>query len=322
MGKTDNRLYIVMYHYIRDLKNTRYPDIRGLELSIFRRQLDYFEQFFHVVTMEEVMEAVNGSGRLPENAMLLTFDDGYIDNYLLALPLLMEHHMQGSFFIPGKILEERVLLDVNKLHFILATARTGELFQDLLDRMEWYRESGLIHNTEQELMTKYLAAGRFDDRETVFIKRMLQMVLPEQIRNQITSELFKKYVGVPENILANELYMNYDQVRMLKKMEMFIGFHGYDHYWLAELPVEDMRRDIRKGIDVIGEFIDDKNWVINYPYGNYNEAVYNCAAGLGANLGLTTEVRVACPGRDMPMTLPRLDCNDFLPGSNQWKYLL
>ncbi len=70
-----------------------------------------------------------------------------------------------------------------------------------------------------------------------------------------------------------------------------------------------MRRDIRKGIDVIGEFIDDKNWVINYPYGNYNEAVYTCAAGLGANLGLTTEVRVACPGRDMPMTLPRLDCN-------------
>ena len=52
--------------------------------------------------MEEVIEAVKEEKRLPEKALLLTFDDGYLDNYTVALPLLLERGLQGSFFVPAK----------------------------------------------------------------------------------------------------------------------------------------------------------------------------------------------------------------------------
>ena len=95
-----NQLHIVMYHYIRDLKHSRYPEIKGLDAALFRRQIEYLKTNFQIVTMEEVIAACFGEMDLPEKAMLLTFDDGYIDNYTFAFPILEEFGLQGSFFIP------------------------------------------------------------------------------------------------------------------------------------------------------------------------------------------------------------------------------
>ncbi|MBQ4415015.1 MAG: hypothetical protein II861_02830, partial [Methanomicrobium sp.] len=79
-----------MYHYTRDLKHSRYPEIKGLNVDQFRKQLEFFEENFTVVKMEQVIDAVKGNDTLPKNAVLLTFDDGYIDNFTFAYPLLQE----------------------------------------------------------------------------------------------------------------------------------------------------------------------------------------------------------------------------------------
>lgn len=318
----NNRLYISMYHYTRDLKNGRYPGIKGLDLPLFRQQLDYFENNFNVVTMEQVIEAVNFGGSLPENALLLTFDDGYIDNFTVVMPLLQQHHMQGSFFIPGKTITENVVLDVNKIHFILASAdNIGALVDDLKAKMNHYRGAEFDYPSNEELWDKYAKDERFDGKEVVFIKRILQTALPERLRNIITSELFEKYLGLPEDKFARELYMNHDQIRFMKDAGMHIGFHGYDHYWLANLPEDEMRRDVDRALEVIGDYIDKDNWVINYPYGNYSDSVCSYAASKGAKVGLTTEVRIAKIGVDGALALPRLDCNDFPPKSKNFKEL-
>lgn len=82
-----SKLYISMYHYTRDLVHSRYRQIKGLDSSLFRQQIEYMRNNFNVVTMEQVIDAVEGKSMLPENALLLTFDDGYIDNYTYALPV-------------------------------------------------------------------------------------------------------------------------------------------------------------------------------------------------------------------------------------------
>ena len=69
------RLNIVMYHYVRDLKNSRYPEIKGLDYELFKQQIRFFSEKFHVVRMEDVIAWYKEKAPLPENAMLLTFDD-------------------------------------------------------------------------------------------------------------------------------------------------------------------------------------------------------------------------------------------------------
>lgn len=118
----DSKLYIAMYHYTRDLLHSRYNEIKGMDISIFREQLEYMKNNFNFVSMEQVIEAVDKRYSLPENALLLAFDDGYIDNYTCAMPLLEEYGIQGAFFIPGKTFATHQLLDVNKIHYIIACA--------------------------------------------------------------------------------------------------------------------------------------------------------------------------------------------------------
>jgi peptidoglycan/xylan/chitin deacetylase (PgdA/CDA1 family) len=277
---------------------------------------------FNIVTMELVMDALEGKSQLPDNALLLTFDDGYMDNYTFAFPILEEYGVQGSFFIPGKTFSTHQLLDVNKIHYILASADIFELIKDVKKEMEHYRGVEFDYAPTDELFREYAVANRFDNKETIFVKRMLQTVLPEHVRNLISGNLFEKYVGVSEEQLAYELYMTEEQIRTLKRHGMYIGFHGYDHYWLGHLSPEEMRKDVDKALDTLDEFIDRKRWVANFPYGSYNEDVLQYVKMQGAVAGLSTEVRVADLETDSAMELPRLDCNDFPPKSeNYLKFL-
>lgn len=314
-----NKLYIAMYHYTRDLQHSRYPLIKGLDESLFRKQLEFMKNNFNIVRMEYVIEAVKENGTLPENALLLTFDDGYIDNYTVAFPILEEYGVQGSFFIPGKTFAEHQLLDVNKIHYILASAKIDELVADVKKELDHYRGNEWVYPPTEELYNKYAVANRFDNGDTIFVKRILQMVLPEKLRNKIASDLFNKYVGVSEQQLAYELYMSRSQLRTLKRHGMFIGIHGYDHYWLGNLSREHVEKDVSMALETLDEFIDRKQWVMNYPYGSYNKDVLTYIHNRGACIGLTTEVGVADIKKNHPLALPRLDCNDFPPKSENFK---
>lgn len=313
-----SELYISMHHYTRDLKHSRYPEIKGLDVNLFREQIAFMKSNFNIVTMEQVLEAISTKEKLPEKALLLTFDDGYADNYTVAMPVLEEYGVQGSFFIPGKTFTTHQLLDVNKIHYVLASANIYNLVGDLKKEMDYYRGQEFQYASTEELFAKYAVASRFDIKETVFVKQMLQTVLPEKLRNIISSKLFAKYVGITEEQLAYELYMSEDQIRTMKRHGMFIGIHGYDHYWLGNLPVEQMENDISLALDALDEFVDRKQWVMNYPYGNYNKDVLAYISKQGACLGLTTEVRLADIDKDNPLELPRLDCNDFPPKSDNY----
>lgn len=316
-----SKLHIIMYHYVRDLKNSRYPDIKGLDYELFKQQIMFLKDHFTIVTMEEVIEAWNSeNGTLPEDAALLTFDDGYIDNFTAVFPILNEYKVQGSFFIPGKSFAENVLLDVNKIHFILASADIHALEKDIFILLDRYREeeSEITIPSKEELFEKYAVAGRYDSKETVLVKRILQTAIPERIRNQISSELFQKYVGVPEDKFARELYMNRDQIKCMKREGMFIGVHGYDHYWLGNLAEQEMQTDIDRALEVMDEFIDRDNWVLNYPYGSRNSEVLQYIESRGCKAGMTIEVEVADTAIHGRYELPRLNCNDFPPRSDSY----
>lgn len=311
-----------MYHYTRDLAHSRYPEIKGLAYDLFEKQLQFFSKNFSVVTMEEVIGAIHTNRWRGGNALLLTFDDGYIDNFTVAMPLLKKYGMQGSFFIPGKTFSENVLLDVNKVHFVLASAdNTKELVNDIYTLLDEARKNTEYCNlpSNADLYTQYGISNRFDGADVVFCKRILQTAIPEKLRNEMSSKLFAKYVGLSESNFARELYMNPDQIKCMRDNGMFIGLHGYDHYWLGNLSNEQMKNDIDKALEVMKPFIDSNAWVMNYPYGSYNQDVIDYIKSKGCVMGLTTDVAPAELSIENRFTLQRLDCNDFPPKSENYK---
>lgn len=305
---------VVMYHYVRDLKNSRYPEIKGLSTERFKSQIEYFRKHYHLIRMEDMIAAWDGKKELPENAMLLTFDDGYLDHFTNVFPVLDAYGLQGSFYIPAKTFVENKLLDVNKIHFILASAKIEELLPDLLGLLDYYRGTEFAFPGNEELLQTYAVANRFDSKEVIFVKRILQNGLPEKLRHIISSRLFQKYVGISEDKFARELYMNEEQIACMKRNGMHIGIHGYDHYWLGKLPREEMEADLSKALEKMKPFIESDGWTMNYPYGSegaYNEDVLSFLRNHECRMAFTTKAEAAIPGQNDRLLVPRYDTNDF-----------
>lgn len=93
---------ILMYHYISEPPDD--ADKYRTDLSIspddFREQMAYLaDNGFEAVDLYDLSLAITGKRDLPEKPVILTFDDGYRDNYENAFPILQEHGLSGTFFI-------------------------------------------------------------------------------------------------------------------------------------------------------------------------------------------------------------------------------
>lgn len=314
---------IIMYHYVRNLTQSRYPEIKGLDLKLFRTQIKFLQKNFSIISADDLILALNGGTKLPKNSVLLTFDDGYIDHYTNVLPILTEESIPAFFSMPAKIIAEQKVLDVNKIHFILAQQSIEKLIPKVYRQLQKYRTEGWQIPPDKELYKKLAEANRYDSADIVFVKRLLQVELDEKLRNMIVDNLFKEITPIDESAFAQELYMSYDQVKFMSKQDgITFGFHGYDHYWMNRLTPEELRNDITKALDVFDGIIDRKNWICCYPYGSYSDEVISCAKSYGAAAGLGTDVNIACINEESRYILPRLDTNDFPPKSDNYKNLL
>ena len=167
-----NELTIIMYHYVRPIIGSKFPGIKGLELDGFKRQLDYLTKNFNVVNTEQVINGVKRGAKLPKNACWLTFDDGYKDHYRFVLPELLTRNLHGAFIPPRVAIEEDVVLDVNSVHHILSCCSD---INELVSKLNAHCLGAGISDKKISLFYEELAvASRFDDANTIFVKRMLQ----------------------------------------------------------------------------------------------------------------------------------------------------
>ena len=305
-----NDLTIIMYHYVRPIRRSDFPNIRGLELDAFVRQLDFLQDNYHIGSSEEVLKSVVRGANLPKNACWLTFDDGYKDHYNHVLPELVARNLSGAFFPPRAAVQDSAMLDVNAIHYILA--KTNEI-QELVDDLNILcLEYGINQQEIDQLYMKTAIEGRFDDKDTIFVKRMLQHALPEGVRSDLTRRLFAKYVGKSVESLAKTFYMCEEEVKKLIQCGMYVGSHGSMHYWLDSLTPKMQMYEIVSSLEFLEEMgAPTSDWIMCYPYGAYNDETLAVIKKYGAAIGVTTEARKAEIPRDNPLTLPRLDTNDF-----------
>jgi len=318
-----NNLTIVMYHYVRDLKNSRYPDIKGLDINLFKEQINYMRRHYHIITMEEVIYGIDNQTKIPEKSILLTFDDAYNDHYNNVFPILDKYKLQGSFYTPSKAITEHTVLDVNKIHFILASVEDKlNIVKDLKELVKTYQKE--YHLEDFDFYYKKLAqASRMDTKDVIFIKRLLQLELVEELRMKIVDTLFEKYIGMSEKSFSRELYMNEEQLKHLIRSGHHIGNHGYNHYWWNSLSKQEMKQELDLSIGFLQKIgVDMNNWTASYPYGSYDNQSVKMLKERGCKLAVTTEVNIATTDKSKRFIMPRLDTNDIPKDSkaktNDW----
>jgi peptidoglycan/xylan/chitin deacetylase (PgdA/CDA1 family) len=249
---------------------------------------------------------------LPPKSALLTFDDGYLDHFTNVFPVLDARGLSGCFFPPARCILDREVLDVNKIHHVLASqASPAEIADRVFELMEAWGDPDALRS-RAAYREAVDGEHRFDEPEVVLLKRMLQRELPKPLRTRILDRLFETYVDVREEVLAEELYMDLEQVRCLRRHGMYVGSHGDRHAWMDRLDPEEQREDIDRSLEFLGEVGTPLDgWVMCYPYGAHDESLRRYLREQGCAVGLSTGAAVADLMRNEPLALPRLDTNDI-----------
>ncbi len=192
------------------------------------------------------------------------------------------------------------------------------------DWVDKAHEDKTLEKPSADYMEEYYTPDRFDDIETAYTKRMLQKALPEDIRGEIIDDMFKRYVSDDPADFGRALYMDVDQLGKMLEDGMHIGSHGARHYWLSHLSAAEQQVDIDASLEFLARIgAPTKQWIMCYPYGDFDDCAITLLRERDCAVGLTTQVDIVSEiGSFDPLTLPRLDTND-LPVSasaeaNEW----
>jgi peptidoglycan/xylan/chitin deacetylase (PgdA/CDA1 family) len=279
-----------MYHYVRDGAR-----VHARTVDEFHAQLEHIARNHTVVDLETVR-----SRAWPEDACLLTFDDGLVEHLEVVVPALARRGLTGVFCPPGASVLERRVLDVQKSQFVLAASDDHEALARRIFEL-----------APDARALEVPLAHRYDPPETVLVKRLLQDALPEEERRRVLDTLFAELVADDERAFADGLYLDLEGVRELLAFGMEVAAHGWEHRRLALLDEEGQRDEIDGSLRLLeATGAPTEAWAMCFAYGSRDESSLRLLRERGCAVGLTTEPRVATSEDDL-LELPRLDTNDL-----------
>jgi len=282
-------MFAVTYHYIRP-KDNNFPYLHAIDPISFLEQLRHFKSQYSIANIQDIFDKTR------KKSVLLTFDDGFIDHYKIAL-MLSKMGIQGSFFPVIQAIQQKRVLDVHKIHFILAKISSR------------ITKMGIL----QKLIVKNNLGSRYDVDSVRIVKNALQSGQPDDVRIQILDELFCKYVSHNEIAFAKKLYMGENEIIELYNLGMHIGSHGYKHKKLDHIldeSIDESIDEIHLPINFLSKIKNNTQpWTIAYPHGMYNEMLFPILADYGYAVGFTTKAGEI--DFDNMFCLPRYDTTHF-----------
>jgi len=209
-GAFGRGIAILMYHSVADdpkeYKNTT-GDIAHSTAN-FKGQIEYLVRNYRLVTLEDILLFLEGRQPMPHHAVAVTFDDGYADNFDVALPVLDSMGIRATFYVTVKYVETGQPPWFCRLRHAFATTR----------KVQWSPDSN----------------GHFllrDDtlRETAFLAACDRCAQLAGDAQEEAAGAVERELDVEPFAPKNRLMMTWDQVRELARRGHVIGSHTMTH---------------------------------------------------------------------------------------------
>jgi peptidoglycan/xylan/chitin deacetylase (PgdA/CDA1 family) len=301
-------LWVVTYHYVRDLPHTRFPRIKGKLVEDLRQHVKWVRERCEMATLESALEFLGGTYRPVRDLCLLTFDDGLKDHSANVLPILAEQGIQGLFFLSPSCLDGERVLSVHKNHFLLASLDFARYRQAFMEQLAELSPGPNLIEDHAEARTSY----PWDLPELAAFKFFLNFRLAPAVRDQVLHLVFASHFS-GESAFASELYLSWDEARQMQAAGMLLGAHSYQHVALATLSDEQQREDLTTCARVLRQRVNRQSlWPFSYPFGrrhSFNQVTIRTLRQLEFTCGFTTESGPNRVSQDL-FRLRRIDANE------------
>ncbi len=265
---------ILAYH--RVLESVEPPDFRfDLDLisassDVFRQQVDIIKRRCSPMRFDELIDRLDRGQSLPRRAALITFDDGYDDNYRIAWPILRDAGVSAMFFVSTGHIESGRPYAYDWLTHMVCVTRA--------DRLQ-VPELAIDRALPDTLRGRRVIASELLDRIKTLDANAQQALIARMQRDwSLPSES-----GHPDC-----RPMTWAQLREMRDGGMEVGSHGVDHQMLAKMTPVAMREELVASKSAIERALGGEVQVISYPVGGsdaYDAAVIETVRDAGYRLG-------------------------------------
>lgn len=278
------RLLILTYHRVLSEHDPLIPHEPWR--SVFTQQMKLLRRHFNPLPLEEAFERM-GKGSLPSRAVCVTFDDGYTDNYLNALPILEETGVPATCFVATDYLDG------------------GCMFNDVVIEAVRRVKTPTID-------VSWLGLGKLpcdsNERRRDTTGRILDAIKYEEpaVRRQHAERLARESGGGA----PADLMMSAEQASEMAARGVAFGAHTRTHPILARISQEESRNEIRGSRERLEKLLGRPVRMFAYPNGrsgrDFLDRDVEEVRAAGFTCAVTTDWGCAKPNTD-PLRLPRIN---------------
>ncbi len=199
------------------------------------------------VSESELIDAVYGNGTLPKRGFMITFDDGYKDNYEIAMPILKRLSIPAVFFLPSSVIDERKLGWWDLIYWCLKATEKKTI-----------EVRGKIYQISSDVTVE---AEKF----TALIKN-----LPYEDTAGLVKEIQHACeVDLPTSERQSQELMTWDDAKQCIKAGITIGAHTHTHRVLSQLNLAEQENELKISKQVLEDRLGIAINSLAYPVGGY-----------------------------------------------------
>lgn len=274
MGRVPQRpgLLVLNYHRIGEAHESTYDRaLFSATATEFDEQVGYLKKRYRIATLDEIIHYADRPQSLRGTKILLTFDDGYLDNYHTAWPILKSHGVSAVFFLPTAFIGTCTLPWWDVVAYLVRKTRKPYLRLTCFGVPQFRIPGTDRDDSIRALLQLYKAHSRLNSAAFIVL-----------LRDACEVELPKSP--------ASRVFLNWSEAGEMVRSGMDIGSHTHSHEVLAKLPEEEQYLEIVRSRDIIEERLGMSPLALSYPVGgpaSFTVATCNALSRAAFRLGFS-----------------------------------
>ena len=291
----DNRLrnqsIVLTYHRVIDKERApltnSHPGIVVSDIA-FEMHMRILRRNFNPISLQELQAHLEKGTRLPERSCLVTFDDGWLDNYEIAFPILQKYEIPAVIFLPVSYISGDSMFWQEEVRMMLSRMLSSEDDKQLAKLARILESDRTFRKPTNADIRSYVAKLKaLSDAE---INRALELV-----RGEFGSD------DPPQHY---NRYLTWEQALEMQAAGITFASHALSHRILCGLSDAECRTELVTSQKILEEQLGHSVCAIAYPNGGFDERVMRETEKAGYSIAFSTRggfLQSSCN----PLAIPR-----------------
>lgn len=242
----------------------------------FEKHMRYINEHYNVTTLDELIKNPG-----VENACIVTFDDGWYDNYQYAFPVLKKYSIPATIFLATNLIGTNSWAWPDRISYYINFATRDQV--DLV--------INAILSQSRTMPVKHIKGFSSQGNRPVLADEIINYLktTTEDARNSLMASIDSHMETLMSALNGQRPWMTWPEIIEMSYGNISFGAHSHNHVILTQTNIEEAAREIKDSRNTLEDKLGKPVSMFSYPNGNYNHELMRIIDNLGFKLAVTTK---------------------------------